>query len=173
MFKRVNEGEGDHQGSFVGLLSLSQPYLNYTEKLSCPKTAYIPRLAVINRWDGMFGFPGGKVDIGETPRTAAVREVKEEIGLDLSIDDLYHVSSFRKNDFTSNFYACCIDWSLMKQVPQMALAGSHNEGELSGVLLLFLTQSNIPTFRRLPWSFSSYMEFDLLLERYDMMIRPS
>jgi len=31
-----------------------------------------------------FGLPGGKVDDGETPEEACVREIKEETGLDIS-----------------------------------------------------------------------------------------
>ena len=32
-----------------------------------------------------WGFPGGAVEIGETPQMAAIREIKEETGLDVEI----------------------------------------------------------------------------------------
>ena len=35
-----------------------------------------------------WGFPGGAVELGETPQMAAVREVKEETGLDVEVDNL-------------------------------------------------------------------------------------
>ena len=37
-----------------------------------------------NKW----GFPGGAVELGETPQMAAIREVKEETGLDVEVDKL-------------------------------------------------------------------------------------
>ena len=37
-----------------------------------------------NKW----GFPGGAIEIGETPEMAAVREAKEETGLDVKVSDL-------------------------------------------------------------------------------------
>ena len=36
----------------------------------------------------MWGFPGGTVELGETPQMAAVREVKEETGLDVVAGEL-------------------------------------------------------------------------------------
>ena len=36
----------------------------------------------------MWGFPGGALELGETPEMAAIREVKEETGLDVEIVDL-------------------------------------------------------------------------------------
>ena len=37
-----------------------------------------------NKW----GFPGGAVELGETPQMAAIREVKEETGLDVEVGEL-------------------------------------------------------------------------------------
>ena len=37
------------------------------------------------------GSAGGGIDLGETPQVAAVRETKEEVGVDISVDDLYFV----------------------------------------------------------------------------------
>lgn len=35
-----------------------------------------------------WGFPGGTVELGETPQMAAIREVKEETGLDVEVGEL-------------------------------------------------------------------------------------
>jgi 8-oxo-dGTP pyrophosphatase MutT (NUDIX family) len=53
-----------------------------------------------------FGLVGGKVDDGETPEEAAVRETKEETGLDIS--NLRLVFSMHRNGYMG--YTYLADW---------------------------------------------------------------
>ncbi|MCL2526363.1 MAG: (deoxy)nucleoside triphosphate pyrophosphohydrolase [Coriobacteriia bacterium] len=41
------------------------------------------------RYDGWWEFPGGKIEPGETAADCCVREIKEELGIDVAIDRLY------------------------------------------------------------------------------------
>ena len=45
-------------------------------------------------YPGMWDVPGGHVEKGETPEQCIVREMKEEIGLDLRVFQLFSVTEF-------------------------------------------------------------------------------
>lgn len=54
-----------------------------------------------------FGSPGGKVDNGETPEQAVVREVLEETGVvvdPVSLELLYDALCFGRTDFNTGYY---------------------------------------------------------------------
>lgn len=52
-----------------------------------------PALIMIDRWDGRMGFPGGTVEPGEPLLDALVREIKEEIGINVKPDKVHGIAS--------------------------------------------------------------------------------
>ncbi len=55
-----------------------------------------------------FEFPGGKIEQGERGEDAVARELKEELGLQVKVENLFSVTSFTYPDFsiTLHLYEC-------------------------------------------------------------------
>ncbi len=57
---------------------------------------------------GLWEFPGGKVERGEDPEDALVRECREEIALDIEVGDILEVAhhAFAEKEVLLLFYDC-------------------------------------------------------------------
>lgn len=56
-------------------------------------------LFVSRKDNGLWGLPAGSIELKESPKTAAIREVKEETGLTVDPSDLELVNVFGGGDF--------------------------------------------------------------------------
>lgn len=72
-------------------------------------------------WKGMWEFPGGKVEVGETSRKALFREMREEMETDVEIGELVHTVEYNYPDFhlSMDCFFCTIPsgkWTLKEHL---------------------------------------------------------
>lgn len=86
--------------------------------------------------EGYWEFPGGKLEEGESPEAALVRECREECGIEVRVRDIFNVTFYRypKKDVLLLFYDCMLESGEVQNL-QIAEHVWCVPNELSGYLL--------------------------------------
>lgn len=168
-----------NNGAFVAIYCRDvRPYLNYDRPIACAKDQKFPYVLMQLRWDGVFGFPGGKVDPGETLRQACVREAREEIGVSIKEEDLVPVCSHMREggNFAAHLYAVEVDVDGLHAAIKSSWTAQDADAEVCGVIAprvsLFGSASGkgiVRFIRQTPMSFSARLELVLVLERMQLL----
>jgi len=75
--------------------------------------------------------PGGRVERSETPHAAAVRETREETGLDVRLDRLVLIDAHRAKDVSFVFLGTVTGGELDPQMGEIAEAGWLERAEIA------------------------------------------
>ena len=73
--------------------------------------AYFATQRGYGEFEGMWEFPGGKIEEGETAEFALMREIQEELGIDITIDKFLCTTEYDYPSFhlTMHCYICSIE----------------------------------------------------------------
>ena len=76
----------------------------------CKDGAYFATQRGYGEFEGMWEFPGGKIEPGESAEEALKREIQEELGVDITIDKFLCTTDYDYPSFhlTMHCYLCSI-----------------------------------------------------------------
>lgn len=163
----LKQEHGKAQMVFCAIYAKAKPYLNYAHVPKANRGVDIPLVLMLLRWDGYIGFPGGHVDEGESLTEAAVRELKEEINLDVHEDDLTPLATFTGDGI--NIHSFCMDVyeEEIRLMIRNAVDAEHflseNQGCFAMQVANFERNNGLDQFRRNNFKATALMELDVLI----------
>lgn len=130
--------------------------------------AKVALLGVMVRWDGSFGFVGGKVDPGETLLEAAKRESWEEINHRPKDEELKLVcshsmvhGSFEQN---THLYACEVTPEKLYEIRRQSGESVHGQVESAGFVAVHMVKNAPNNLKANTWAGTALAELNILLE---------
>lgn len=78
--------------------------------------AYFATQRGYGEFEGMWEFPGGKIEPGESRESALKREIQEELGIDITINKFLCTTDYDYPSFhlTMHCYLCCVESGMIE-----------------------------------------------------------
>ncbi|MEO2202333.1 NUDIX domain-containing protein [Paenibacillus pabuli] len=155
-----------------------QPYLSNTLLSDEERQRRVPLVFFINRYDGTLGFPGGKVEAGETIEQAVLREVSEEINVDLIATHLDALCSHRFTTssgkvMNTHAFAYELETSALKRIAAYIGSSDNYLNEVFGCVLApiydFAPNRGFINFIGSPMASSVKEELAVFIQSFDLM----
>lgn len=162
--------EGREQVVHIAIVAPGfQPYLDYNEWTDIPKDSVVPQALFVVRWDGMFGFAGGFVDQGEDLNDAVMREVFEEVGVDITeyrnTVQILDIEITEKREYY--FMTVEVSNDTYKEILINSRKNAvHSFAEISGYCSMFLIDSFMNNLLEGRWSGNGKKQVIKLYEKY-------
>ena len=128
----------------------------------------ISLLGLIMRWDGSFGFTGGKVDDGENLIDAAIRETLEEVGTSINADQLTLMCSHEMIDgsFEQNthIFLCKVSPDEIYEIQKNSQTSDHGKIESSGFNVVHMVDDAFTNLPNLVWAGTGKEELNIMID---------
>lgn len=140
IIENLLEEPNKKQMVFCAIYTVGKPYSEYDYLEKSKRGIDIPLVLMQVRWDGFIGFPGGKVDDGESLVDAVIREMYEEISFVGDASNLVPLCSFSTDIYNIHCFSYEVEFSLLKEIIQKSTTGEHFLSENQGCFALQLAE---------------------------------
>jgi len=136
----------EKEASFIAIYAKNyQPWLKVPKINEENRTKKVDIVLMVNRWDGMVGFPGGLVEKGEDTKISAIRETIEEINYQVNSDKLkfFCAHNLKEKKLTTHLYGIEVSIEEIFKIQQNIFSAVDYGSEIMGSNLVILNNLHI------------------------------